>query len=444
MNNSLKEHSSEKIAMVGLGRVGLPLALAFLEKGFSLIGVDVDEKKLEKLKRGEMPFIEKGAESILRRWISKRFSVTSDLEQAIAQVTTVILTLGTPVDEHMNPVFEQIEASFVKMTPFLRPGQLVVLRSTVYPGTTEYLKRFIERETKLVVGKDLFLAYCPERISEGNSLEELAVIPQIVGGLDPDSNLRAQSLFKHLTPRVIVSDARSAELAKLFCNMYRYIEFAIANEFMMIADNYKRNIYEIIELVNRDYARGGLKKPGFTGGPCLYKDGFFLINDIPYNELISIAWKINETVPAYLINSIKMRLPLEGRKVVILGLTFKRDIDDNRNSLSYKAKKIFLKEGARVFLHDPYIKPGDLGVILQDAEAVLVAVNHENYKKLSLPQIAQWVKPNCILCDIWNIFGTDQIIFQLDECILPKPLSMQRLELLASQMPEDTGKVSVE
>ncbi|MBI4436408.1 MAG: nucleotide sugar dehydrogenase [Candidatus Omnitrophica bacterium] len=419
-----EEENSEKIAMVGLGRVGLPLALAFLEKGFFVVGVDVNEKKLEQLRKGEMPFSEKGAEPILRRWIQKRFTVTSDLKGAVSEAGVIILTLGTPIDEHMNPIFEQIESTMVKMAPFLKAGHLIVLRSTVYPGTTEQLKRFIERETRLIVGETLFLACCPERIAEGNSLEELAVIPQIVGTLDEASSLKAQHLFKHLTSKIIPSDARSAELAKLFCNMYRYIEFAMANEFMMIADNYERNIYEIIELVNRDYVRGGLKKPGFAGGPCLYKDGFFLINDIPYNELISIAWKINETVPAYLIHNIKIRQPLEGRKVVILGLSFKRDIDDNRNSLSYKAKKIFLKEGAQVFLHDPYLKPGDLGTVLQDAEVLLVAVNHRSYQELSLEKIGQWVKPGCIICDIWNLFGTNRILFQLENSLLPQPVPL--------------------
>lgn len=422
MTTNLKEQELGTIVMVGLGRVGLPLALAFLEKGSTVVGVDVDTKKLEQLQRGEMPFMERGAEPILRRWIQKRFTVTFDLQEAVSQASTIVLTLGTPVDEHMNPIFEQIEAALVKMTPFLKPGQLIVLRSTVYPGTTEYLKRFIERRTKLVVGESLFLAYCPERISEGNSLEELASIPQIVGTLDQESSLRAQTLFRHLTSKIIPSDARSAELAKLFCNMYRYIGFAIANEFMMIADNYERNIYEIIELVNKDYARGGLKKPGFAGGPCLYKDGFFLINDIPYNELISIAWKINETVPAYLINKIKTLLPLDGRKVAILGLAFKRDIDDSRNSLSYKAKKIFVKEGAQVFLHDPYLKPVELSVVLQDADVVLLAVNHQSYKELSLQKIAQWVKPDCLLCDIWNILGTNRIVFRIADVVSSKPL----------------------
>ena len=411
----MQENMPERIAVIGLGRVGLPLALAFAKEGFTVIGVDVDEKKIDRLKQGEMPFLERGADPILKESIGKNFNVTSDLRLAVSRSTILILTLGTPVDEHMNPVFEQIEISMRNMMPALKPGHLLILRSTVYPGTTEYLKRFIEREAKLTVGTDIFLAYCPERISEGNSFAELGLIPQIVGTLDGKSSVRASFLFKHLTPKIIPTDARSAELSKLFCNMYRYIQFAVANEFMMIADNYERDIYHIVDLVNRDYARGGLKSPGFTGGPCLYKDGFFLINDIPFSDLISISWKINETVPAYLIKRIKSQLTLDGRKVVILGLAFKRDIDDNRNSLSYKARKIFLKEGAQVFMHDPYLKPEDLKTVLRGADVVLLAVNHESYKNLSLQQMAKWVSPSCIFCDIWNVFGTGQIVFKLDE-----------------------------
>ena len=171
--------------------------------------------------------------------------------------------------------------------------------------------------------------------------------------------------------------------------MYRYINFAIENEFMMIAQQHERDIYEIINLVNKDYKRGGLKSPGFTAGPCLYKDGFFLVSKTPFAELITTAWKINESVPAYLIEEIKKQTSLVDKNVAILGLSFKKNIDDNRNSLSYKAKKILLAAGAKVSLHDPFIEPRNLDTVLKNADIVIIAMDHDIYKELTLEQIGE-------------------------------------------------------
>ena len=204
---------------------------------------------------------------------------------------------------------------------------------------------------------------------------------------------------------LLKTDARSAEIAKLYSNMYRYIDFAIANEFMMIAHQFDRNIYEIAELVNHGYKRRGLKQPGFAAGPCLYKDGFFLISKTPYCELISTAWKINETVPAYLIDQISKQVDLKKSKVAVLGMAFKKNIDDTRNSLSYKAKKIFRQEGAEVYTHDPYTDPDNFDGKLKDADVVMIAINHDYYRDLGLEKIRKLVKKECLICDIWNVFG---------------------------------------
>src|SRR5262249_21645170 len=173
--------------------------------------------------------------------------------------------------------------------------------------------------TSLKVGRDFFVAFCPERIAEGRSLEELPEIPQIVGALDAESRARASAFFEGIAGPILATDARSAEIAKLFCNVYRYIDFAVDNDFMMIADMHARDIYEILDLVNRGYKRGGLKRPGFTGGPCLYKDGFFLVERTPYPDLLTTAWKINESVPAYLVEGLSERFggSLEERGIVV-------------------------------------------------------------------------------------------------------------------------------
>ena len=403
------------ISIFGVGRVGLPLALYFAEHGQKVIGVDIDESRIKSLKKGEMPFHEEGAEKLLKKHINRSFTATTNAKEAITKSDAIILTLGTPVDEHVNPVFSQIENVLTSIAPFLKKNQIIILRSTVTPGTTEYIKRFIEKNTKFKVGKDFFLAFCPERIAQGFSIEELKEIPTIIGTLDRESAKRAEAVFRTITGKILHSDARSAELAKLFTNMYRYINFAIANEFMMIADAHERNIYEIIELVNKDYKRSGLKVPGLTAGPCLFKDGFFLTNKIPFTELIINSWKLNESVPAYLIEKIRKIKNLENSKVAILGLTFKRNSDDTRDALSFKARKIFLAEGAEVALHDPYVKSDRLESVLKNADVVFIAMNHDAYRDMDKSVIRKNAKSDALICDVWNISGTGKIFYFASE-----------------------------
>jgi UDP-N-acetyl-D-mannosaminuronic acid dehydrogenase len=310
-------------------------------------------------------------------------------------------------------VFLPIENLMRAMIPHLVAGQLLVLRSTVSPGTTEYLGRLIERGTAFAIGRDLFLAFCPERIAEGRGLEELPEVPQIVGGIDPASTRAAAEFFRLVTPVVHEIDARSAELAKLFCNMYRYVDFAVANEFMMIAEQHGRDIYRIVEAINRGYKRGGLKTPGLTGGPCLYKDGFFLTDKIPYNELISGAWKINETVPAYLVERARALKRIEGSKAAVLGLAFKKNIDDGRNSLAYKLRKILHAEGADVHVHDPFLPSEPLDDVLRDADLVFLAMNHDAYRALTPAELGRRARSDALVCDVWNVLGTGKILFLL-------------------------------
>ena len=410
-----------RVAVVGIGRVGLPLALYLADKGHEVIGLDVDPKRVTAIQAGRMPFQEEGAEEVLARVVAAgRFRASSDSADAIGNSDILILTIGTPVDEHLNPVFTALEQVFSTLGPLLRAGQLLILRSTVSPGTTEYLRRYLEENTPLRVGVDVFLAFCPERIAQGHSFRELPLIPQIVGALDPKSEEMAGAFFAPLVTEVLTSDARSAEIAKLFCNVYRYIDFAIGNEFMMLADQQERNIYEILRLVNRGYPRGGLKSPGFTGGPCLYKDGFFLVDRTPFPDLLTTAWKINESVPAYLISGLRERLgSLVGKRVLVAGLSFKREIDDARNSLAYKAIKVLKRYGAKVSSHDPYLAPGDFEALLREADALLIATNHHEYQELS-PALLRSVGETWV-ADVWNVLGAGQVFFQLPDGLPESP-----------------------
>jgi UDP-N-acetyl-D-mannosaminuronic acid dehydrogenase len=402
------------ISLIGLGRVGLPLSLAFAEAGFKVFGIDIDLALIKKLEKKQMPFMENGAESLLKKYANNTFFPTSNYE-VINKSDCVILTLGTPVDEHLNPDYNQIDNILPILKRNLKKGQLIILRSTIAPGTTELIKDYLEDNTNLKVEKDFYLAFCPERIAEGNSLQEIKEIPQIIGGIGKRSSELAKELFIHITKECLISDAKSAELAKIFSNMYRYINFAIANEFTILAMEHGKNIYEILELVNKNYKRGGIAQPGFTAGPCLYKDGFFLLNAVPFNELISVSWRINENLPLYLLNKLKELTDLKNKKVAILGLTFKKNIDDIRNSLSFKLKKAFLREQSKVILHDPFVKEYNTELInvLKDADVIVIAINHEVYKKLNKSFLKNYVGKKAIICDIWDITKENKIIYTL-------------------------------
>jgi UDP-N-acetyl-D-mannosaminuronic acid dehydrogenase len=406
--------TAERVAVLGLGRVGLPLALVLADRGCEVHGIDGDAARLAALHAGRMPFIEEGAQALLDAHLGRRFFASDDLAK-VADVRTLVITLGTPVDHHNNPDLLPIENLFRNLIPHLRARQLLVLRSTVSPGTTEYLARLIERTTSFRVGRDLFLAFCPERIAEGHSVDELPEVPQIVGGVDAASGAEAARFFQLVTPEIREVDARSAELAKLFCNMYRYVDFAVANEFMMIAEQHGRDIYPIVDAINRGYKRGGLKSPGLSGGPCLYKDGFFLTAKIPFNELISSAWKINETVPAYLVERAKRVKRIEGSKAAVLGLAFKRNIDDGRNSLAFKLRKILIAEGADVHVHDPFLPSEALDDTLRDAELIFFAMNHDAFRDLTPDVLRRRARPDALVCDVWNLLGTGRVHFLLSE-----------------------------
>lgn len=420
VNLMKRELKLKYVAVIGIGRVGLPLALFLADTGFIVYGLGRSVKKIEEIKKGKMPFLEEGAGVLLKKHVNKRFFPTVDYSN-IAKCNYIILTLGTPIDENLNPVYSQIHEAIDSAKKFLSPGQLLMLRSTVSPRTTQYVRSLIEDIRGFWVGKNFFLAFCPERITEGRSFSELRSIPQIIGGVDRRSARKAQEFFKKAGIETLLTDDITAELAKLFTNMYRYINFAVANEFMVLAQNFHKDIYEIVNLVNYKYRRGGLQLPGLTAGPCLFKDGFFLINELPFIDLISASWKINEAIPVFLVKQIRERVKLEGKKVVILGLAFKAEIDDIRASLSFKIRKALQRERAEVVIHDPYVKTyanqiieKDVYKAIEGADVIFIATDHKIYKELNIKKVKQLVEKQCLICDVWNVFGTGRIIYRLN------------------------------
>ena len=400
-----------RVAVVGLGRVGLPFALAMAEAGFPVIGVDVDAALVERILRRETPFQEDGLADYMTRYVGHGFEPTTDARQ-LDGVDYVVITVGTPVDDNLNPVLTDILTVIDTLAPFVRRGQTIILRSTMSPGTTARVCRYLEQRSGLQIEKDIFVAACPERIAEGRAFEEMRTIPQLVGGAGPASTARAASLFAALDVETLETDALSAEIAKLFTNMYRYVQFALANEFFMVAEQYGRSYSEIRRLVNHGYARGGLASAGLAAGPCLYKDGFFLLDAVPYTELITTSWRINENLPNFLVSLLERQRPLAGARVALLGMAFKANIDDTRQSLSFRLQKLLRAREATVLAHDPYVARyagRALAEVVEEADIVIIAVPHDPYLE-ELPSMLR-KRAGILVCDVWNVCGNGRTLF---------------------------------
>ncbi len=371
----------------GCGHVGLPLALAFAAKGHSVDLLDTSPERVALVNSGRMPFHEDDAEPLLAESIrTGRIKATTDaaiLEDAAA----VIVTIGTPVDEYLDPAVGAFDRALGELLQQIRPGQLLVLRSTVFPGMTDRLARQLEE-----MGRgDVDLAYCPERIVQGQSLIELKQLPQLVAGATPQAAHRAAALFRIICPKVLFLRPIEAELAKLFCNAWRYINFAIANQFWVIARHFQADYQAIFHALREDYPRmQSLARPGFAAGPCLLKDTMQL-GAFNHGSFVlgQAAMMINEGLPYLLVQDIKSAYPLNTMTVGILGMAFKPQSDDPRSSLSYKLRKILLLECKSVLCTDPYVSDATLtplAEVLDQADLLIVATPHDCYRDLTCRQ----------------------------------------------------------
>jgi len=329
-----------KVGVIGLGRVGLPLALAYAARGVPVIGIDLDEKRLADVRQGVMPFKEDGAAEVLRKLKgTDALRVSSDF-QSLREADAIFVTVGTTLNNEFRPDYSQVQGALSALAGVLRPVQILMLRSTVSPGTlTKAVKPYMENELHLKVGRDVLLASTPERIAAGKALVELPTLPEIVGGIDELSSEVAAETLRVLGPekKVHITSSTGAELTKLFNNVYRYVTFALANEFALMAEVYGVDAHQVINIANKDYLRGGIPLPGPCGGPCLAKDGYFLVEDLTFPDFILTAWKLNEGIPAHMVRRLKRRLEersqsLVGAKVAVLGMGFKAEIDDTRQS----------------------------------------------------------------------------------------------------------------
>jgi UDP-N-acetyl-D-mannosaminuronic acid dehydrogenase len=345
-----------------------------------------------------MPFKEEGADEVLKNVVGKTLFVSGD-RQSISQSRYVVIVIGTPVDEHLNPKFKGFRDFFLDIMDLIKDGQHIVLRSTVYPGTTEKVAEMLKS-----AGKRAGVSFCPERIAEGKAMEELRSLPQIVSAFDEEALKEAKELFLSLTDDIVFLEPAEAEIAKLFINVWRYIKFSISNQFYLIALQNGFDYYKIYNAIKHNYPRAqGFPSAGFTAGPCLFKDTMQLA---AYSNntffLGHAAMLVNEGLPNFIVQKLKEKYPLKEKTVGILGMAFKGESDDVRESLSYKLRKILDIEAKKTLCADPFVKDNSL-VSMEEAisgsDIIILGAPHSMFRELDLDTSSK------VVVDVWNFFG---------------------------------------
>jgi UDP-N-acetyl-D-mannosaminuronic acid dehydrogenase len=384
--------AADVVIVGGCGRVGLPLGLALASRGLSVVLYDLNPEAVEAVNAARMPFAEDGAEQVLRQVARAGLLRATTAAASVGSAEQLIVVVGTPVDEHLNPDLSAVPRALERCAEHLRDGQLIVLRSTVHPGVTGLTERLLARR-----GLRVDVAFCPERIAEGRALVELFDLPQIVAARTPAAVQRAEKLFRHLTDQIVTLEPEEAELAKLFTNTWRYVKFATANQFWMMANDAGLDFTRIRHAITFDYPRAAdLPMPGFAAGPCLLKDTMQLAAFNKNNFVLGhAAMLINEGLPLYLVSKLEARYELASMTVGILGMAFKAESDDIRESLAYKLRKLLLLKADQVLCTDPHaVDPRlvPLAAVLDQADLLVIAAPHRDYATVSteVPIVDMW------------------------------------------------------
>ncbi len=415
------------VAVVGLGRVGLPLALSFADRGLDVIGVDNDPARLRAVREGRMPFAETGVQALLERVTSARpgrLSLSERVAEA-AGARHIVITLGTPSFSHIEIDMRDIRSALDDLLGVLAPGHSLILRSTVAPGTTDFVAGYLAKHRGFQVGEEVMVAHAPERIAAGRFLEEIETLPCIIGGVGARSGEAAAELFGVFGAPVVQTTPVQAELAKIWTNILRYASFALPNLLMMDCERHAANVFEVIDLINRDYPRGGIAQPGLTAGTCLRKDFTFSEERSAAPGMLLAVSRVNESVPLFLLEGAKRRLgSLENRKVAVLGLSFKADTDDERDSLAHKLIRLLERELADVAVHDPHVPTPTVSFeeAVDAAEVVVVATNHAEFREpAALATLAERAASDCLVVDPWNCWGGAQVFAYASELVALSP-----------------------
>jgi UDP-N-acetyl-D-mannosaminuronic acid dehydrogenase len=364
----------------GAGHVGIPLVLALAEAGLRVNVNDLNRATLDTLKSGKLPFIEHGAEDVLAKALASQRLVFTDASDRVSTGGPVIVTIGTPIDEFLNPVRRVVQECIDAMLPRLVDGQLLILRSTVFPGTTDWVASYLAGK-----GRKLKVAFCPERVVQGYGLKELREMPQIVSGTTPEAESEAAALFARITPEVVVVKPIEAEFAKLFANAYRYIEFAATNEFYLIAKSAGVDYSRVLGAMKHNYPRlKSMPRPGYAAGPCLVKDTMQL-SAFASNRfgLGHAALLVNEGLVLHVIDDIKRRCNLANTAIGLLGMAFKAESDDVRASLSYKFKNMLSGQARAVLTTDPFVTSDQelmpLDEVIEKSDLMILCAPHAAY-----------------------------------------------------------------
>lgn len=400
----MNSFANDVVIIGGGGHVGLPLAIALADRGSKVVVYDVSRKAVDTVNSGRVPFIEPGAEEMLQRVIAEgRFTASTDAS-VVGTARNVIVVIGTPVDEHLNPDPNAIPIALGECSAYFKDGQLLVLRSTVYPGVTALVEKMVA-----ALDIDMPVAFCPERIAEHKAMEELFTLPQIVSSRSSVGRELAAQLFGTLTESIVHLEPEEAELAKLFTNTWRYIKFAAANQFYMMANDRGLDFEKIRKGLTQDYPRAkDLPGAGFAAGPCLFKDTMQLaaFSDNKFS-LGHSAMLVNEGLPLYLVSQLEKRFDLSELTVGILGMSFKAGSDDIRSSLSYKLRRVLKFKAKGVIGTDPYVTEETddtllpLEDVLQKADLLIIATPHDEYRNLVTD------KP---VADVWNMQGAGVVV----------------------------------
>ncbi len=391
-----KKNFKHKVCIIGgCGHVGLPLALMFADEGIPTVIFDIDFKNVEMVKKGLMPFEEDGAPDVLKRVLKRGTLEISSTPDPISECGILIYIIGTPVDEHLNPDFSGIYKGLEGFRHCLRPGQIIVLRSTVYPGVSDHLQRSLREENL-----DIRVAFCPERVAQGKSLKEFRSLPQIISAFEESTLQEMRELFSCFTDEIIEMAPMEAEFAKLMTNAWRYAQFAIVNQFYMIATRQGLNFDRILHACRYKYPRtNSMPNPGFAAGPCLVKDTMQLAAFSQNNFILGqAAMMINEGLPMHLVKLAEGKGDLREKTAGILGMSFKAESDDIRDSLSFKLRKILKLRARHILCSDPFVKDDRLvpeEEVLSKAEVLFIGVPHQHYKELNIPD-------DKIIIDPWN------------------------------------------
>ena len=378
----------------GAGHIGFPLGLILSSKGFKVSLIDKNKNNIKKINNGEVPFLEENSKKLLTDMRKKKKIYATDQINEISKSKYIIICISTPVTNQLNPNLKPFINFFHQLKKKIKKDQIVIIRSSIYPGICEKVYKIIEKKCKN-------LSYCPERIVQGKSIVELPKLPQLVSGKSKKAILESGKLFKTICKKIIYTEVIEAELIKLFSNAYRYINFAISNQFYMICQNQNLNFFKIRNIMREGYMRNAnIPESGFTAGPCLLKDTMQLSSF--YNHRFKLghaAMSVNEGIPIFIIKKLQKKFDLRKKTVGVLGLTFKAETDDIRDSLSIKLVKLLELKKIKTLQSDEFYKNKkniSKNDLVKKSDIIILATPHKAYKRLK-------IKKNKTVVDIWGL-----------------------------------------